>query len=141
MNKFKLDPYKVLKSLLELTSAHLGKKFLKVMCDELKVLFSAEHVLVTEAIDSNPTTKVKILYSTENSSPSDFELEGTPCKFVYEDKVIQITKDLNITFEQMKDTTYESFYGIPIHDKEIIVLDILLYFQIIKEKSPRKLKI
>jgi diguanylate cyclase (GGDEF)-like protein len=96
----------------------MGTEYLTVICDELKILFEADLVLITEAIDSNPTTKVKILYSTDRESPKDFFLEGTPCKLVYQNKIIQITKGVNIDFEQEVNTDYESFYGIPINNKE-----------------------
>lgn len=118
MHKFNFNPYDALKSIVGVTSAYLGKDFLKVVCDELKILFNAQIVLITEAIDYNPTTKVKILYSTDPNSSSDFLLEGTPCKLVYEDNIIQITKGVNISFEQAKNSSFKSFYGIPIHNKE-----------------------
>ena len=118
MSNNNLDPYQTLKSILQVTSAYIGKDYLKVICDELKLLFDAQLVFITEAIDSNPTTKVKILYSTSNDFSGDFFLEGTPCKLVYNNKIIQITKAVNINFEQEKDTLFESFYGIPINNKE-----------------------
>lgn len=118
MITFNFNPYHALKSIVQVTSAHMGKEYLKVICDELKILFDAQKVFITEAIDSNPTTKVRILYSTDPNSAKQFNLEGTPCKLVYENQIIQITKGLNIDFEQEFNTDYESFYGIPIHNNE-----------------------
>jgi len=115
-SKFNIDPYNALKSLLEVTSPHLGESFLKVVCHELQNLFDADLVLITDAIDCNPTTKVKILFATKPSLPDSFELEGTPCKLVYEDKIIQITKGVCMDFEKDKHTDYQSFYGIPLHN-------------------------
>lgn len=118
MSSNNLDPYQTLKSILQVTSAYSGKEYLKVICEELKLLFDAQLVFITEALDSNPTTKVKILYSTTDDCSGEFFLEGTPCKLVYNNKIIQITKGVNIDFEQEKDTLFESFYGIPINNKE-----------------------
>ena len=115
--KFNIDPYQALKALLEVTSAHLGESFLKIICHELKKLFDADLVLITKSLNNNPTTKVKILYTTNHSLENTFELEGTPCKLVYQNKIIQIPKDVNLKFEKEKDTNYKSFYGIPLHNK------------------------
>ncbi len=116
--KFNIDPYHALKSLLEVTSAHLGESFLKIVCHELEKLFEADLVLITEAMNCNPTTKVKILYATNPSLPDSFELEGTPCELVYANTIIQITKGVNLEFEKEKNTEYQSFYGIPLHNKK-----------------------
>ena len=115
-SKFNIDPYNALKALLEVTSPHLGESFLKVVCHELEKLFDADLVLITEAIDCHPTTKVKILFATKSSLPDSFELEGTPCKLVYDNKIIQITKGVCMDFEKDKKTDYQSFYGIPLHN-------------------------
>ena len=80
ISKFNIDPYNALKALLEVTSPYLGESFLKVVCHELQKLFDADLVLITDAMNCNPTTKVKILYATNPSLPDSFELEGTPCK-------------------------------------------------------------
>ena len=117
MITFNFDPYQTLKSIIQVTSSHMGKEYLKVICDELKILFDADLVFITEAINSNPTTKVKILYSTNPDSPKDFFLEGTPCKLVYDDKIIQIKEGLNVEFKKFINTDFESFYGIPINNK------------------------
>jgi diguanylate cyclase (GGDEF)-like protein len=118
LTTFNFDLYQTLKSIVQVTSAHIGKEYLKVICNELKVLFNADKVFITQAIDSNPTTKVKILYSTNPKSAKEFNLEGTPCKLVYENKIIEIKRSLNIDFEQEINTPYESFYGIPIHNNK-----------------------
>jgi diguanylate cyclase (GGDEF)-like protein len=115
---FNFDPYQALKSIVQVTSSHMGEEYLKVICNELKTLFDAEKVFITKAIDSNPTTKVKILYSTNPTDTKEFYLEGTPCKLVYKNKIIEIKKALNIDFEQVINTPYQSFYGIPIHDEK-----------------------
>lgn len=118
MSTQNLDPYQTLKSILQVTSPCIGKEYLKVICDELKILFDAELVFITEAIDLNPTTKVRIQYSTSPECSGDFFLEGAPCKLVFNNEIVQITEAVNINFEQEKDTLFESFYGMPINDKE-----------------------
>ena len=116
--EFNLDPYKVLKSLVEVTASHTGKKFLRIICNELRRVFEANLVFITKPLDHNPTTKVNILYSTDKSLPNSFELEGSPCKLVYDDnKIIQIKEAANQCFEGTKGTDFESFYGIPLNNK------------------------
>ena len=128
ISNFNINPYVALKSLLEVTAPHLGENFLKITCKELKKLFEADLVFITEAIDSNPTTKVKILYATKDTLPETFEVEGTPCKLVYANKIIQITKDVNIIFEKDRKTNYKSFYGIPLHDEEKLCIGHIAIF-------------
>lgn len=92
------------------------ESFLKVIYHELQNLFDADLVFITEALYCNPTTKVQILYGTNLSLPNSFEREGTPCKLVYENKIIQIRKGVNQKFEKDKHTNYQSFYNIPLHN-------------------------
>lgn len=117
MNTLNFNPYKTLKSLLEITSSHIGLDFLKIICEELKILFKADLVIITEALDYNPTSCVNILYSTNKEFHSTFELEGTPCELTFQNKIVQITEDVRLNFEKEKDTDFESFYGIPIKNK------------------------
>jgi len=130
---FNIDPYKALKSILEVTSPHLGESFLQITCHELKKLFQADLVFITEAINCNPTTKVKILYGTNENLPNFFDVEGTPCKLVYGNKIIQINKGVNLKFEKEKNTGFESFYGIPIHDTNDFCIGHIAIFS----KKPR----
>ena len=118
MEEFKFNPYEALKALLEVTAPCTGEKFLKVICYELEKLFDADLVFITSALDCNPTTKAKILYSTSNTTPDSFELKDTPCELVYADKLIVIDENVRILFEKEKGTNYESFFGIPLHDEK-----------------------
>ncbi|KAB7887540.1 GGDEF domain-containing protein [Poseidonibacter ostreae] len=140
MITYNIDPYKTLKSIIQVTSSCLGEEYLKIICDELKVLFNANLVFITEAIDSNPTTKVKILYSTNSESPENFLLEDTPCKLIYDNKIIQITKSVNIDFPKAQDTTFESFYGIPINNKKNECIGHLAIFSEKIRKLPKEIE-
>ncbi len=140
ITNFNINPYVALKSLLEVTAPHLGENFLKITCKELKKLFEADLVFITEAMNSNPTTKVKILYATKDTLPETFEVEGTPCKLVYENKIIQITKDVNIIFEKDRKTNYKSFYGIPLHDDEELCIGHIAIFSEKERKIPNEIE-
>ena len=118
IDKIKFDAYTVLKSILEITDPHVGEDFLTVCTHEIKKLFEADIVLITRAINFNPTTKVKVLACTQENFPSEFLLDGTPCQLVYEDEIIEITQDVNQNFEQEKETDFQSFFGIPIHNEK-----------------------
>lgn len=140
MKKFDIDPYEALKSIMEVTAPHLGEAFLKVVCEELKQLFDAQMVFITEAIDYNPTTQVKILYATDPNLPNDFELEGTPCQLVYKDQIIQIVKDVNIQFEKEKGTPFQSFYGIPIHNSQNACIGHIAIFSNEQREIPKEIE-
>jgi len=118
MHKFNFDPYKTLKSLVEVTAAHTGSEFLKIICFELKKLFEADLVFISNAIDCNPTTQVQIIYSTSDNTPETFELKGTPCELVYKDKIINIKENVKILFEKESELDFESYFGIPLHNNQ-----------------------
>ena len=140
MNTLEFDPYKTLKSLLEVTSSHFGIDFLKIICVELKNLFEADLVFITETLNSNPTTKVKILYSTNQDSLYSFDLEGTPCLLTFQNEIIQIKEGLNLTFEKAKDTNFESFYGIPINNKNSVCIGHIGIFSHKKRVIPKEIE-
>lgn len=113
---FDFNPYEALKSILEVTSIHVGNDFIKVAANEIKKLFHADLVFITKAINYDPTTKVEVLYSTDNSMPLTFELNDTPCNLVYKNEIVKINENVKLLFEKEKDTDFESFYGVPIND-------------------------
>merc|ERR1712071_539583 len=104
MNKaFDFNPYEALKSILEATSLHIGKDFIKSAADEIKKLYKADLVFITKAINFNPTTKVEVLYSTNTGIPDNFELEGTPCELVFQNKIVEIHENVKNDFYKAKD--------------------------------------
>ena len=113
---FKFNPYEALKSILKITSYHTGDEFIERTAIEIKKLFQADLVYITKAIDFNPTTKVKILYSTNNKIPNILDLNGVPGKFVFDNKIIKIKEHVKYNFLDLLDEKFESFYGIPITD-------------------------
>ena len=131
---FKFNPYEALKSILEITSYHIGSEFLEHTAIEIKKLFHADLVYITKAIDFNPTTKVKILYSTNNKVPQIIDLDGVPGKFVFDNKIIEIKKHVKYNFLDLLDEKFESFYGIPITDgKNHCIGHIAIYSKDIRE--------
>lgn len=133
-NNFQFDPYIALKSLVEITSLKIGKGFIKTTANEIKKLFQADLVFITKAIDYNPTTKVNVLYSTDSNISKTIELEGIPGKFVFENKIIKITQNVQYNFLNEVNTKFESFYGIPITDEnDRCVGHIAIYSKKIRE--------
>jgi len=116
MTKFNFDPYKALKALVEVTASHVGNDFLEVICFELKKLFEADLVFITNALDCNPITKVSVLYSTDEHTDKIFDLKGTPCELVYKDKIIIINENVKLDFEKEASHDFESYFGIPLHN-------------------------
>lgn len=117
-NNFEFDPFLALKSIIEVTTPHFGNDFIKITANELKKLFKADLVFITHAIDYNPTTKVKVLYTTNTNIPEMIDLDGIPGKFVFENKIIRITENVQYNFLNSIDIKLQSFYGIPITNKE-----------------------
>lgn len=133
-SQFRFDPYEALKSILEITSYHTGDEFIAHTAIEIKKLFQADLVYITKAIDFNPTTKVKVIYSTNNKIPEIIDLNGIPGKFVFENKIIKIKEHVKYNFLNLLDEKYESFYGIPITDgKNKCIGHIAIYSKEIRE--------
>ncbi|RXJ85703.1 sensor domain-containing diguanylate cyclase [Arcobacter cloacae] len=117
-NKFEFDPYKALKSILEITSFHTGDEFIAHTAIEIKKLFQADLVYITKALDFNPTTQVKVVFTTNNKVPKIIDLDGIPGKFVFDNKIIRIKEHVKYNFLDLLEERYESFYGIPITNNE-----------------------
>jgi len=133
-NSFKFDPYKALKSILQVTSNHVGNNFIEITAEEIKKLFQADLVYITKAINFNPTTKVEVLYSTNKKVPTIIDLEGIPGKFVFDNKIIKITQNVQYNFLDLLDEKFQSFYGIPItNDENKCVGHIAIYSKEIRE--------
>lgn len=116
--EFKFNPYEALKSILEITSYHTGDEFIAHTAIEIKKLFHADLVYITKAVDFNPTTKVQVIYSTNEKIPKFIDLDGIPGKFVFDNKIIKIKEHVKYNFLDLLDDKFESFYGIPIINVE-----------------------
>jgi two-component system, cell cycle response regulator len=133
-NSFKFNPYEALKSILEITSYYTGDEFIEHTAIEIKKLFQADLVYITKAIDFNPTTKVEVLYSTNNKLPEIIDLNGIPGKFVFDNKIIKIKEHVKYNFLELLDEKFESFYGIPITDNNNNCIGhIAIYSKLIRE--------
>lgn len=132
--EFKFDPYKALKSILEITSYHFGDDFIEHTAIEIKKLFKADLVYITKALDFNPTTKVEVIYTTNKNIPKIIELDGIPGKFVFDNKIIKIKEHVKYNFLDLIDDKFESFYGIPITDgKGHCIGHIAIYSTLIRD--------
>lgn len=133
-NNFEFNPFLALKSIIEVTTPHYGTDFIKITTNELKKLFNADLVYITHAINYNPTTKVKVLHSTNENIPKIIDLEGIPGKFVFENKIIKITHDVEYNFLSSIDIKLQSFYGIPItNNKNKCIGHIAIYSKDIRD--------
>lgn len=110
------DPYEALKSIMKVTSTSIGNEFLEIISEELKKLFNADLVFITQAVEINPTTNVKVLHATSNDFVKEFNLDDTPCQLVFEDKVIVLQEDVSLNFKKDARFGFESFLGIPLHN-------------------------
>lgn len=117
MHILKPNPYEALKSIMKVTSTSIGNEFLEIISDELKKLFDADLVFITQAVELNPTKNVKVLHSTSKDFVKEFNLDDTPCKLVYEDKIITLQEDVSLNFKKDAKFGFESFLGIPLHNE------------------------
>lgn len=114
-NKLTFNPYKALKSIIEVTSLHTGKDFIKTTAKEIKNLFQADLVFIAWA--NKDIKKAKIIYATNKNLPKKYELKNNPSLEIYKkNKIIKINKHVKYTFDKSNKSKYESFLGIPIKD-------------------------
>lgn len=123
-----INPYKTLKSLVEVTTSQIGKDFLKVVCKELKKLIHADLIFILKPIKNN--TSIKILSSTSKLIPNNFKLINTPCKLVYDNKIHKSVLNIPNCFEGSIGEDFKSFYAIPLTNlKDKCVGHIAIFFK------------
>lgn len=111
------NPYEALKSIMKVTSTSIGNEFLEIISKELKKLFEADLVFITQVVELNPTKNVKVLHSTQKDFVKEFSLNDTPCELVFENRIITLEENVFLNFKKEKDSGFESFLGIPLHNE------------------------
>lgn len=111
------NPYEALKSIMKVTSTLIGNEFLEIISEELKKLFDADLVFITQAVELNPTKNVKVLHSTTKDFVKEFNLDDTPCKLVYKNEIVTLEEDVYLNFKKSENSGFESFLGIPLNNE------------------------
>jgi diguanylate cyclase (GGDEF)-like protein len=136
-----LNGYTVLRNLLQNTALLTGEAFLKASAASFANQFNADFVFITQALE-RPTNQVRVLAAWCDGKEIegwDFDLAGTPCDLIYQDKenwegmrsgkAVAISEDVCRRFVSMRDTTYESFIGVPLWSSDRTMIGhVALFF-------------
>ncbi len=104
------------------TAGSIGNEFLAALVRDLHDVMSVNLTMVTQALD-NPPTRVRALYSWRDGSlgaPVEYDLEGTPCQFVYRGQSVLIPEELAKRFPK-EPAHRRSYYGIPLRNRKLEV--------------------
>ena len=127
-----LDPFRVLKEMLQETSALSGEPFFREAARVLSRLFDADFVFVAR-LKETASDEVEVLASFrdgEDRGSWSFRLPGSPCAMVYAEQknaewenlrtrhAVYVDDQVYRRFESTRDTRYEAFVGVPLFDPE-----------------------
>ncbi|HMX68829.1 MAG TPA: GGDEF domain-containing protein [Accumulibacter sp.] len=110
------NAYTILKRLVDITAPYLGDDFLTTSVAVVGQLFKADMVFVTRLLD-HPPTRGRVLAAWQDGGLRDsfeFDLVGTPCEMVFDGAPVVIPGDVCRNFAAEKETTFESYVGIPL---------------------------
>lgn len=126
------EPYRVLKEMLQETSALSGEPFFREAARVLSRLFDADFVFVAR-LKETAAEEVEVLASFRNGEDRgswSFRLSGSPCAMVYAGQknaewanirtghAVYVDDQVYRRFESTRDTRYEAFVGVPLFDPE-----------------------
>ncbi len=114
----------VVNSLLTAASPFVGAAYLDDIFRNLGILFVADTSIIARRLDRNGS-QVRVLAAWkdgEHRESWDYDLSGNPCQLPYNGKPTLIPCEVNTRFEKKRDSNYQSFIGLPLHDadREII---------------------
>lgn len=106
----------------ETVTGLFGHNFLIGLVTALRDVIAVDLALVTIGIGT-PPRRARSVYALENGAPAgtiEYDLEGTPCQFVYRGQVVTIPCDLSRRFP--KEAGFESYIGVPLlgHDGTVL---------------------
>lgn len=96
------------------TASDVGGSFLSSLVRSLHDVMKVELAFVARSVGSPPHRAIATSSWRDGKIgvPVDYELEGTPCKFLYEGRTVVIPSQLMELFPEKE--TYESYCGIPL---------------------------
>ncbi len=112
---FNID--QALPELLKVTAPLVGADYLTTLIGRLISLTGADLIFMTRA-QNHPATRVRIVASSSTKTPSEFDLQGTPCQTVLQGRALCIPENLCHLFEGPRDSGFQSFIGYPFFDQE-----------------------
>jgi two-component system cell cycle response regulator len=150
-----LNAYQIIRHLLQDTAVLTGEPFLRASAQSFATHFKADFVFITKALEA-PPQHVRMLAAWRDGSEIegwDFALPGTPCELIYRNddpdnwegmrsgSGVNISEDVCRIFASTRDTSYESFIGVPLwsRDREMIGHVAVFFKRRINDPGEQKL--
>lgn len=134
----------LIQSLLAASSPFIGAEYLDEVVKSLGTLFEADTTFLARRLSPNePIVRVLAAWKDGDRKESwDYDMTGNPCQLPYEGNATLIPCDVMKRFEKKKDSGYESFVGLPLHDESGTVFGhIAIYNSKRISDDPKWLKI
>jgi signal transduction histidine kinase len=106
----------ILSEIAASTAQAIGTEFLAALVKSMRDAMEAKLVFITVGI-GEPPHRARSLASWWQAGPrevSEYDLEGTPCRLVYDGEALVISEGLYRRFE--KEAGYEGFIGVPLRN-------------------------
>lgn len=104
----------ILSEIAASTAQAVGKDFLAALVRSMREAMDASLVLITVGVGSPPTRarSIACFQTRPVNEVTEYDLEGVPCRLVYEGQTVVIPKRL---YEQFpKEGSYEGYIGVPL---------------------------
>jgi signal transduction histidine kinase len=107
------DPFYLI---AEATAAEVGEDFLAALVRSMREAMDVSVAAVTRGIGEPPArARASLCWKKAGSSfPDEYEVEGTPCEFVYMGQTLVVPKQLALAFP--RERALESYCGVPLHN-------------------------
>jgi signal transduction histidine kinase len=106
----------ILSEIAASTAHSIGTEFLAALVKSMREAMEAKLVFITTGL-GEPPRRARSLASWQQGGPLDafeYDLEGTPCRLVYEGETMVISQGLYRQFE--KEPGYEGYIGVPLRN-------------------------
>ncbi len=109
----------LIQSLLAASSPFVGAEYLDEVVRSLGTLFDANTTFLARRLNPDePIVRVLAAWKDGDHKESwDYDMTGNPCQLPYDGDATLIPCDVMKRFEKKKDSGYESFVGLPLHDE------------------------
>jgi signal transduction histidine kinase len=105
----------ILSEIAASTAQTIGTEFLLALVRSMREAMDVQLVLITAGIGSPPRRARSVASwrrGSESSETIEYDLEGTPCKLVYEGETVVVSRRL---YEQFpKEVGFEGYVGVPL---------------------------
>lgn len=107
------DPIRVI---AEATAADIGTSFLLALVRSMHQAMDVSAAMITRGV-GDPPVRARASYSWKKSGaqvPDEYDLEGTPCRLVYQGQTIVVPEQLWQKFP--REAGFESYCGVPLRN-------------------------